>query len=260
MARKKTQQYTTSGVSFGSSHHIGYESAEQTARRKNKRAWIWILALVVICAVFTGRVLLTHRTYSFDLASVPPYDGRPYVELNGNKPLFTDAEKADTSSFERYSRLDLLGRVGVAYANVSKELMPAEDREDISSIRPTGWINKKYPFIDKEFLYNRCHLIAFALAGENANERNLFTGTRYLNVEGMLPFEVRVARYVELTGNHVLYRVTPVFEGDDRVVRGVEMEGWSVEDGGENICFHVFVYNVQPGVAIDYRTGESKED
>ena len=260
MAKRKTEQYTTSGVSFGSSHLIGYGSAEQVPRKKNKRAWIWILALVVICAVFVGWVLLTHRTYAFDLASVPPYSGSPYVELNGNQPLFTDAEKASTVSFERFSSLDVLGRCGVAFANLAEELMPTEDREDISSVRPSGWVNAKYPFIDKEYLYNRCHLIAFALAGENANERNLITGTRYLNVEGMLPFEVRVARYLELTGNHVLYRATPVFEGTNRVASGVELEGWSVEDGGENICFHVYCYNVQPGVVIDYRTGESREE
>ncbi len=258
MTKKHRKTNTAAGVSFGSSHHIGFETAERTPHKN--RAWIGILALVVVCALLVGWVLLTHRRYAFDLAAVPPYSGEPYVELNGNEPLFTDAEKRSTAAFERYSSLDVLGRCGVAFANLSEELMPAEEREDIRSVRPTGWQTDRYPFVDREFLYNRCHLIAFALAGENANERNIFTGTRYLNTEGMLPFEVRVARYLELSGNHVLYRVTPVFEGDERVVRGVEMEGWSVEDGGDNIRFHVFVYNVQPGVVIDYRTGKSRAE
>ncbi len=259
MAKKRGQNSTSSGVTFGPSHRIGFAGSDEPLKKRGK-GWIIVLAVVLAAAVLVGWVLLTHRRYAFDLAAVPPYDGSPYVELNGNKPLFTDAEKASTVSFERYSRLDVLGRCGVAFANLAEELMPTEARGDISSVRPTGWQTDRYPFVDREFLYNRCHLIAYALAGENANERNLITGTRYLNTEGMLPFEDRVAPYLELTGNHVLYRVTPVFEGDERVVRGVEMEGWSVEDRGENICFHVFVYNVQPGVVIDYRTGESREE
>jgi len=254
------QSNTASGVSFGASHLIGYGAVGEAPRRTNRRAWIWILALVVVSLLAVGWALLTHRSYSFDLSDIPPYSGEPYVELNGNEPLFTDAEKASTVAFERYSGLDVLGRVGVAFANLSEELMPTEPRGDISSVRPTGWRTDRYAFIDQEFLYNRCHLIAFMLSGENANERNLFTGTRYLNVEGMLPFELRVARYIELTKNHVLYRAIPIFEGTDRVARGVELEGWSVEDGGENIRFHVFIYNVQPGISIDYRTGESREE
>ena len=260
MKARKKQQKTAGAVSFGAtSHLIGYGAAEAPVKKKNG-AWIAIRALVVVAVCAIGWALLTHRTYAFDLADIPPCSGEPYVELNGNEPLFTDAEKAGTAAFERYSSLDVLGRVGVATANLAEELMPTEPRGDISDVRPTGWQTDRYAFVDQEFLYNRCHLIAFMLAGENANERNLFTGTRYLNVEGMLPFELRIARYIELTGNHVLYRVTPVFEGTDRVARGVELEGWSVEDGGENIRLHVFVYNVQPGVVIDYRTGESRAE
>lgn len=159
--------------------------------------------------------------------------------------------------FERYSDLDGLGRCGPAFANVCKELMPTDDREDISSVEPTGYHNHWYDWIDHGFVYNRCHLIAFAMTGENANERNLITGTRYMNLEGMFPFESKVIYHASWGGHHVLYRVTPVFEGDDLVARGVRMEGWSVEDEGESVCFNVFVYNVQPGVVIDYATGEN---
>ena len=145
----------------------------------------------------------------------------------------------------------------MAYANVCQELMPTEERGSIGMVKPSGWQMAKYDCVDGKYLYNRCHLIGYQLAGENANERNLITGTRYLNVTGMLPFENQVADFVEETGYHVLYRVTPIFEGLELVARGVEMEAWSVEDGGEGVCFHVFVYNIQPGVVIDYATGES---
>lgn len=188
----------------------------------------------------------------------PDYEGMPYVELWGNQPNFTDEERQDRTPFENYSPLDLLGRCGVAYANVCQELMPTEERGSIGMVKPSGWHLAKYDCVDGKYLYNRCHLIGFQLAGENANECNLITGTRYLNVVGMLPFENQVADYVKETGNHVLYRVTPVFEGTDLVARGMEMEAWSVEDGGQGVCFHVFVYNVQPGVVIDYATGESE--
>ena len=190
---------------------------------------------------------------SVTLDSIPAYDGSPWVELNQNTPNF-DPDALTQEAFEEYGPLDSLGRCTTAWANVCQELMPTEDRESISSVTPTGWINREY---DGEYLYNRCHLIGFQLTGENANEQNLITGTRYLNVEGMLPFENMVADYVKETGNHVLYRVTPIFDGDNLVASGVEMEAQSVEDQGEGICFHVYCYNVQPGVTIDYATGES---
>lgn len=190
------------------------------------------------------------------LEEVPAYEGFPYVELNGNQPDFTE-EELDTESFEQYSSLDSLGRCGTAFACIGEDLMPTQDRESISDVRPTGWQTAEYDFVDGGYLYNRCHLIGFQLTGENANERNLITGTRSMNVDGMLPFENMTADYIKETENHVLYRVTPIFQGDDLVARGVEMEGLSVEDNGDGICFHVYVYNVQPGVEIDYSTGES---
>lgn len=195
---------------------------------------------------------------SVSLEEVPAYSGSPYVELDGNQPGFS-LEERTTDSFETYSTLDVLGRCGPAYACIGQDLMPTEDRESISSVLPTGWVQAEYDFVEGGSLYNRCHLIGFQLTGENANEENLITGTRYMNVEGMLPFENMVADYIKETGNHVLYRATPVFEGENLVASGVVMEAFSVEDEGEGVCFHVYVYNVQPGVEIDYATGESWE-
>ena len=186
----------------------------------------------------------------FSYGSIPAYSGSPYVAVNENIPYFTD-EELTTQSFETYSELDSLGRCGVAYACIGRDLMPTEDT-------PSGWNNKEYDFVDGGWLYNRCHLIGFQLTGENANEKNLITGTRSMNVDGMLLFENMTADYIKETGNHVMYRVTPVFEGDELVPRGVLMEGKSVEDNGEGILFNVFVYNVQPGVEINYMTGDSK--
>ena len=191
------------------------------------------------------------------LEDVPAFSGAPYVEIDGNQPAFSEAERT-AESFETYSALDELGRCGPAFACIGEDLMPTQERESISQVRPTGWQNAEYDFVDGGYLYNRCHLIGFQLTGENANERNLITGTRYMNVEGMLPFENMVADYVKETGNHVLYRVTPVFEAEELVARGVQMEAWSVEDEGDGVCFNVYVYNSQPGVEIDYRTGESR--
>ena len=176
--------------------------------------------------------------------------------LNDNKPFFTDADYT-TDAFESYSDLDSLGRCGVAYANVCEEIMPTEERGAIGMIKPSGWHTIKYDCVDGKYLYNRCHLIGYQLSGENANEKNLITGTRYLNVTGMLPYEDQVADYVHDTDNHVLYRVTPIFTGDNLVADGVEIEAASVEDKGETLQFHVFCYNVQPGVVIDYATGDS---
>ena len=188
--------------------------------------------------------------------SIPAYHGEPYVILNDNQPDF-DLEDFTMESFESYSELDYLGRCGVAYANIGLDLMPTEDRESIYEIKPSGWQSARYDFVDGESLYNRCHLIAFQLAGENANERNLITGTRYMNTEGMLFFEEMVGDYVRDTGNHVLYRVTPIFEGTNLVASGVQMEAISVEDEGEGICFNIYAYNVQPGIVIDYATGDN---
>jgi DNA-entry nuclease len=178
------------------------------------------------------------------------------VAVNGNVPFFLPEEITD-ESFEEYAELDALGRCGVTMACVGVDIMPTEDRGEIGSVKPTGWQSVKYDCVEGKYLYNRCHLIGFQLAGENANKRNLITGTRYLNVEGMLPFENMVDDYVDETGNHVLYRVTPIYEGNNLVASGVQMEALSVEDGGVGIRFNVFVYNVQPGVVIDYATGEN---
>lgn len=224
-------------------------------QRKRTKSPVWTLAALLLC-VGVGLV----RWYMQPVVSmdeIPPYSGAPYVEINKNQPGFTEEDWTETA-FETYSSLDLLGRCGVAYANICQDLMPTEPRGEIGMIKPSGWQTVRYDdLVDGKYLYNRCHLIGFQLAGENANERNLITGTRYMNVDGMLPFENIVADYVDETDNHVLYRVTPVFEGTDLVARGVQMEAWSVEDQGTGVCFNVFVYNVQPGVAIDYATGES---
>ena len=198
----------------------------------------------------------TAQVVSYDLETVPPYTDQPYVVLQDNVPNF-DSSDFTTQAFETYAPLDELDRCGVAYANICTELMPTEERGSIGQVKPSGWHTVTYDNVDGRYLYNRCHLIGFQLAGENANEQNLITGTRYMNVEGMLPFENQVADYVEETDNHVLYRVTPIFQGDDLVASGVQMEAWSVEDQGEGVCFHVYVYNVQPGITIDYATGES---
>lgn len=194
---------------------------------------------------------------SYELTDIPAYAGNSFVILDDNKPAFSKKDRERTDAFETYSDLDELGRCGVAYANICKELMPTEERGAIGMVKPTGWHTVKYDNVEGKYLYNRCHLIGYQLAGENANEKNLITGTRYLNVTGMLKFEDQVADYVNETNHHVLYRVTPVFEGDNLVASGVEMEAYSVEDKGEGVFFHVFLYNVQPGITIDYATGES---
>ena len=234
-------------------------------RRNSKKKLKQILALIVILigiilAYFynSENIEITNTkketvTYS-NLDEIPEYTDEIYVIINNNIPYFDESEYT-TSPFERYSDLDEKGRCGVAYANICTEIMPTGEREDISDVKPTGWKQEKY---DGEYLYNRCHLIGYQLAGENANERNLITGTRYFNVEGMLPFENEVAEYIDNNpSNHVLYRVTPIFEGDNLLAEGVQIEAYSVEDEGKGICFNVFVYNVQPGIHIDYATGEN---
>ena len=202
-------------------------------------------------------------TSDLQLDELPAYSGQPYVTVNGNVPLFTEEEISQAQSlgsFETYSDLDTLGRCGTAYANIGQDLMPTEDRESISEVIPSGWENESYDFVDGGWVYNRCHLIGFQLTGENANEENLITGTRYMNVDGMLPFENMVADYIKETGNHVLYRVSPIFTGNNLLADGVLMEGYSLEDGGDGILFCVYCYNVQPGVSIDYATGENHLD
>lgn len=194
---------------------------------------------------------------SFSLEAIPEFDGTSYVAINNNIPFFEESDYT-TEAFELYSDLDALGRCGTAYANICIELMPTEKRGEIGSIKPSGWQTVKYDCVDGKYLYNRCHLIGFQLAGENANEKNLITGTRYMNVDGMLPFESMVADYVKETKNHVLYRVTPIFDGDNLVASGVLMEAASVEDHGESISYCVYCYNSQPGVSINYATGASQ--
>lgn len=249
-------------------------------RRKNKHInqLLGVIILIVFLAisyVFGGDILnyteedknnkvLNNNTVTsevstyFNIDDIPEYTDKIYVTINNNKPYFEESDYT-TESFEKYSDLDELGRCGVAYANISKETMPPEgdERGSISSVKPTGWEQAKY---DGEYLYNRCHLIGYQLSDEDANELNLITGTRYFNVEGMLPFENQVANYVDNnTNNHVLYRVTPVFKGNNLLASGVEMEAYSVEDNGQGVCFNVFVYNVQPGITIDYSTGLSSK-
>ena len=226
----------------------------------NKKIATVVLTLIVgIVAIagYTGFIRVSPSSVtSVDVTSIPEYEGRPYVVVNNNIPEFPE-DISKTTSFEHYSPLDHLGRCQVAEANVGRDLMPTKKRGSIGSVKPTGWKIAKYNEVEGKYLYNRCHLIGYQLSGENANDRNLITGTRYLNVEGMLPFENMVADYVKETGNHVLYRVTPVFKGDDLVAKGVKMEAKSMEDNGQGILFNVFVFNVQPGIEIDYATGES---
>lgn len=201
---------------------------------------------------------LDDNVISYELSNVPEYTNEPYIILNNNIPNFKESDFT-TNSFEQYSELDKLGRCGVAFANLSKETMPTEERKNIT-FEPTGWINKRYPeIISGEYLYNRCHLIAFSLSAENNNKRNLITGTKYFNVNGMLPNETKVLNYLKENENsHILYRVTPIFKENNLIASGVTMEAMSVEDRGKSLQFYVYVYNVQPGITIDYRTGESE--
>ena len=226
-------------------------------KQRASRKLGWKEALVVIALAVLLSLVRQMSPPSYDMSSIPDYDGTSaYTVINRNQPSFTEDEYT-TDSYEYYSDLDSLGRCGVTEACIGVDLMPTEERESISKVKPTGWVQNQYDFVDGKSLYNRCHLIGFQLTGENANEKNLITGTRYMNVEGMLPFENEVADYVASTGNHVLYRVTPAFVGSELVARGVEMEAYSVEDDGQGVCFHVYCYNVQPGVEIDYATGEN---
>ncbi len=228
-----------------------------TEARSGLSAWLADL-LAKLPPELRERLTGLEERETVTLDTLPDYDSSPYVELNDGQPIFTEEEKAGVSSYETYAPLDLLGRCGTAEACIGQDLMPTEERGAIGMVKPSGWHTVRYDgVVDGKYLYNRCHLIGYQLAGENANEKNLITGTRYLNVEGMLPFENQVADYVQETGNHVLYRVTPIFQGAELVARGVQMEAWSVEDGGAGVCFNVYCYNVQSGVEIDYATGKS---
>ncbi len=200
----------------------------------------------------------TSQKDDFDYKVLPEYSGVPYCEVNGNTPVFSKEEKTDYS-YEFYGNLDEVGRCTECIANVGSDLMPTEKRGSIGMVKPSGWHTVRYNCIEDSYLYNRCHLIAYCLTAENANERNLITGTRYMNIEGMLPFEEQVAKYIDETSNHVLYKSTPIFLADELVARGVHLQAYSVEDNGKGISFNVFCYNVQPGIVIDYSTGDSYE-
>lgn len=229
---------------------------------------IIVIAVGLIIGIAEGRgnellqdiktsVLGITEEQSYNIGQIPEYSGKAYVTINNNKPNFKEEDKT-TKSFEKYSNLDSLNRCGVAYANVSKETMPTEERGRIGMIKPSGWHTVKYNNVDGKYLYNRCHLIGYQLTGENANEKNLITCTRYMNTVGMLEFENKVANYVKETNNHVLYRVTPIFEGNNLLASGTQMEAYSIEDQGKGISFNVYVYNIQEGITIDYKTGESQ--
>lgn len=231
---------------------------------KNKKLLIIAIIIAIIISVVgalsgqdgTDNPSANQQNIQASLNDIPEFSGSPYVAINNNQPSFTEDDYT-TKAFEEYAQLDYLGRCGVTYTCVGVEIMPTEKRGDIGMVKPTGWVTAKYDFVDGKYLYNRCHLIGFQLTGENANTSNLITGTRYMNTQGMLPFENMIADYVKETENHVLYRVTPIFDGENLVANGVQMEAWSVEDDGDGICFNVYCYNVQPGVVIDYATGES---
>lgn len=233
---------------------------------KRNLLWLAMAVSLILCACSEigmaggaagyGSTAVSENSYETENNNIPAYSGKPYVEVHGNVPFFSE-EELKAEAFESYSDLDALGRCGVAYSMVGMETMPTEKRGNISQVKPTGWHSTKYDNVDGKNLYNRCHLIGYQLTAENANKKNLITGTRYLNVQGMLPFENMTADYIKETGNHVLYRVTPVFEGDNLVASGVLMEGESAEDQGASVQFCVYVYNVQPGIVIDYATGDS---
>lgn len=230
-------------------------------RIKKNKPYVSVMSLVaalLICLLMYLEEMNT-EIISYSKDNIPKYNGEAYIYLENNIPNFSE-ELINTNSFEEYSELDYLGRSGMAIANIGTDLMPTKERESISSIKPSGWRISKYDFIDGKYLYNRCHLIGYQLTAENKNELNLITCTRFMNASTMLEFENKVASYINKTSNHVLYRVTPYYEGDNLLASGVQMEALSIEDNGKGIKFNVFVYNVQDGVIIDYKTGENKKD
>ncbi|MGM9992961.1 MAG: DNA/RNA non-specific endonuclease [Candidatus Bruticola sp.] len=251
-----------------------YNFANVSSKNKSRQLWLLLFIIAVLSFVALNlkpveaadstikllaastKKVSNSTAGKFSLAKVPAYSGTPYAVINKNVPYFTKADRT-SRSYERYSPLDNLGRCGVAVANIGRDLMPTAKRGKIGQVKPSGWHLAKYDCVEGKYLYNRCHLIGYQLTAENANERNLITGTRYLNVQGMLPFENMVADYIKETGNHVLYRVTPIFQGNNLVAHGVLMEAMSVEDNGQGILFNIFCYNVQPQISIDYKTGAS---
>lgn len=255
MSREKgTKNGKGKSAKDGKVNRTGTIKGRMDGRANKKKPPLIVVVLVLVVIVL--RLFWNSSQPSISLDDIPAYSGIPYVVLQDNQPGFTETD-ITLEEFETYSELDYLGRCGVAFANISLYTMPTEERGEIGMVKPSGWVTAKYDCVDGQYLYNRCHLIGFQLAGENANKLNLITGTRYMNVDGMLPFENMVAEYVEETGNHVLYRVTPIFDGTNLVASGVQMEAYSVEDDGEGLCFNVYVYNVQPGIVIDYATGDS---
>ena len=225
---------------------------------KKKNVFLCLLmALSLVCNLSVMSASAAVQKDKITLNNLPAYSGEAYVELNDNVPSFSKNDMT-SKAFEKYSELDALDRCGAAYANVCKETMPTEERGNIGMIKPSGWHTVKYDNVDGKYLYNRCHLIGYQLTAENANEKNLITGTRYLNIEGMLPFENMIADYIDETDNHVLYRVTPIFKGDNLLASGVQMEAYSVEDKGKGVSFNVYCYNVQPGIEINYSDGTSR--
>lgn len=231
-----------------------------TKRRKQNPKSLVTTFLVLICIGGYGVYQESKNEVflpSYNMEEIPKYNGVDSVIINNNKPFFKESDYT-TTSYENYSEFDSLGRCGVAMASIGIDLMPTEERGSIGMVKPSGWHTVKYDIVDGKYLYNRCHLIGYQLTGENANKQNLITCTRQMNTKGMLSYENEIAEYIKNTGNHVLYRVTPIFEGENLLATGVELEAYSIEDNGEGIQFNVFVYNVQEGIEIDYLTGESE--
>lgn len=266
IGRKLTNKkgYDMFKIRYSLEYLIFLRRNRMSERKKYKQSTVVTMILVVF-ALLGGwqkandlpEIEKIWRDDALSSEDIPDFSGTPYVTINNHIPFFSENDYT-LEPFEQYSDLDEFGRCGVAFANICQEIMPTEKRGEIGSIKPSGWHTVRYDdLVEGKYLYNRCHLIGYQLAGENANEKNLITGTRYFNVEGMLPFENEVNDYVKKTNHHVLYRVTPIFEGNNLVAKGVQMEAFSVEDNGEGVCFHVFVYNHQPGIKIDYLTGES---
>lgn len=223
-----------------------------------KRIITIIILLLFIYIEYNDNLKGSFSKPTYTISSIPDYSGEDYIIINNNEPEFDDLAKT-TNSFEVYSEFDELGRCGAAYANIGKDLMPTKERESISMIKPSGWKTARYDIItDGLYLYNRCHLIAYQLTAENANPKNLITCTRHMNADVMQSFEIKVGNYIRKTNNHVLYRSTPIYDYDNLVAKGVQIEAYSIEDNGKGIKFNVFIYNVQPGIEIDYKTGDSK--
>lgn len=258
--------------------YVTRRQRQELKTKKRKRILIALVVLSILC--FVGSIIVpfairhagvrlsrtnTNGSESIvyaDPRSIPDYSGKDYIVLKGGKPNF-NAWDLENITGEHYSELDSLGRCGVAYAMLDRSMMPTGERGEIRQIKPSGWVQEKYEGIvdsNPPYLYNRSHLIAYALTGQNANEKNLITGTRYMNATTMLPWEEQVMRYLDNSENHVLYRVTPYFKGRELLARGVEMEAYSVEDEGKGVCYHVLIYNVQPGIELDYSTGESRKE